>query len=323
MRDAPPLLGPLFWSLIAPAVLVAQDAPPTDDELLEHQIVSACGRLREAGRLVECSVLVAEAKSTKPRPSPAAAARSRPLPPADLCASLRESLRLVGHFYRCTECEEWHFNSASGFVVGKDGLVATCHHVIAPDEDMREAFLVVADLQGNVWPVEHVAAADAGGDVCVLATPGRDWAPLPLAASVRQGERIWCLSNPDHQFGFFSEGLVARRYLQRDPPPEGQKPQAPETVPARPWLHVTCDFAKGSSGAPIVDATGTVVGIAQSTTTVVYDETADLVDTQMVFKTATPASVLASLLPPPPAPAPSPSTPPSPEKAPEAGKTPK
>jgi hypothetical protein len=62
-------------------------------------------------------------------------------------------------------------------------------------------------------------------------------------------------------------------------------------------LHVTLQFAKGSSGAPIVDATGAVVGIAQSTTTVVYDETAELVDTQMVFRTATPSSVLAALLP--------------------------
>src|SRR5436190_23339811 len=49
-------------------------------------------------------------------------------------------------------------------------------------------------------------------------------------------------------------------------------------------LHVTCDFGKGSSGAPIVDTRGNVVGFAQSTTTLVYDEEADLVDTQMVFK---------------------------------------
>jgi len=79
--------------------------------------------------------------------------------------------------------------------------------------------------------------------------------------------------------------------------PEGTAAKPPDQVAPRTWLHVTCDFAKGSSGAPIVDTTGTVIGIAQSTTTVVYDEDAALVDTQMVFKTATPAAALAALLP--------------------------
>ncbi len=271
-----------------------------DDELLELQITRACAELHRGKRLVPCSELTAEAAEAKPFVQPVVPVRTQVLMPVDLCASLRTSVRIVGHYYLCTECDDWHFSGASGFCVGTDGIVATCHHVLAPDETMREAFLVVADLQGRVWPVEHVLASDALGDVCVLKTAETGCVPLPLARRVRQGERIFCLSHPDHQFGFFSEGLVARLYAQRDPLPEGSKAKPADQVAARPWLHVTCDFAKGSSGAPIVDATGTVVGIAQSTTTVVYDETAELMDTQMVFKTATPASVLQALLPAPP-----------------------
>lgn len=293
------------WSCIAlPGAIRAQATDAVvDDELLELQITRACAELHQGKRLVPCSQLTAEAALAKSFVLSVAPARTQVLAPVDLCASLRTSVRIVGHYYLCTECDDWHFSGASGFCVGTEGIVATCHHVLAPDETMREAFLVVADLQGHVWPVERVLASDALGDVCVLKTAETGCVPLPLARRVRQGERIYCLSHPDHQFGFFSEGLVARLYAQRDPAPEDSKPKPADLVAARPWLHVTCDFAKGSSGAPIVDATGTVVGIAQSTTTVVYDETAELADTQMVFKTATPAAVLQTLLPAPPQPA--------------------
>jgi hypothetical protein len=95
---------------------------------------------------------------------------------------------------------------------------------------------------------------------------------------------------------------VARQYLlrevlpDREPPAKEGEPGKPRYAPPVPFLHVTCDFCKGSSGAPIVDAMGNVVGIAQSTTTVVYDEAATPVDTQMVFKSATPAAALLELV---------------------------
>lgn len=294
------VLFPLLASaLLAPSMAAQQPEPSVDDELLELQITRACAALHADGSLVACSKLVEQARTARsfavPAVAPAPAAG--PLAPADLCSRLRQSVRIVGHYFLCKECDDWHFSGASGFVVGASGLVATCHHVLAADETMRDAFLVCADLQGRVWPVERVLAADAGSDLCVLLTAERDAVPLPLAPRVRQGERIYCLSHPDHQFAFFSEGLVARLYAQRDPVPEGTKAPPADQVPARRWLHVTCDFAKGSSGAPIVDALGAVVGIAQSTTTVVYDEDAELVDTQMVFKTATPAGMLRALLP--------------------------
>ena len=60
-------------------------------------------------------------------------------------------------------------------------------------------------------------------------------------------------------------------------------------------LQVTCDFAMGSSGAPVTDDCGNVVGIAQSTSTVVVDPDADPVETQMISRSAVPAQVLRAL----------------------------
>jgi S1-C subfamily serine protease len=213
--------------------------------------------------------------------------RREPLAGAELYQLAAASLCIVGHYYLCDECEQWHFSGASGFWVAADGAVATCHHVLAPDDSMRAAFLVVADLTGQVWPVQKVLAANAATDLCVLQTPARERTPLPLRGDVRVGERVACLSHPDGQYGFYSEGVVARHFLLREPP------EAPEALP---WLHVTCDFARGSSGAPVVDACGNVIGIADATTTVVYDDDAEVIDTQMVFKTAAPAGALQVLL---------------------------
>ncbi len=293
----------VFAALMAAGLVlsaVAQELDPIgDDELLELHITQACGTLREQGKLVPCATLVAQAATAKTFAQAPTTEQVLPLEPTHVYELVRRSVRIVGHYYLCTKCDEWHFSGASGFCVGKDGIVATCAHVTAADETMREAFLVVADLQGHVWPVERVLANDEGADLAVLKTPESDCVPLALRGGVRVGERVYCLSNPDHQFGFFSEGIVARWFAQRDPVPEGETEKPADQVTPRPWLHVTCDFAKGSSGAPIVDCRGNVVGIAQATTTVVYDEEADVVDTQMVFKTATPAKALAALLPAP------------------------
>ena len=276
----------------------AQQPPCIDDELLELRITQACAKLRESGALVSCATLLGQTAG-KTFAMPRTAAQVQALEPSQVHERVQRSMRIVGHYYLCTECDEWHFAGASGFCVGKNGVVATCAHVLAADETMREAYLVTADLEGHVWAVESVLSKDEGADVAVLKTGETNSVPLALRGSVQVGERVYCLSNPDHQFGFFSEGLVARWFLQRDPVPEGSTPKPPDQVAPRTWLHVTCEFAKGSSGAPIVDSKGNVVGIAQSTSTVVYDEDAAVAETQMVFKIATPAMALVALLPEP------------------------
>jgi S1-C subfamily serine protease len=274
------------------ASVCAQQPEAVDDELLERRITEACARLHEDGHLRRSADLLAEVRAAGTCEPTVPPRRTGVMETVALRDLLAQSVRIVAHYYECSDCGEWHVSASSGFCLAADGAVATCLHVLEPDEVMRESFVVVADLAGKVWPVEHVVAADAAADVCVLSTSARDQVALPLRPAVAAGERIWCLSNPDHQFGFFSEGLVARRYVQRE---EGEGEPERRTT----WLHVTCDFARGSSGAPIVDAAGNVVALAQSTTTVVHDEDAVPPDTQMVFKTAAPAEAVLALLRPP------------------------
>jgi hypothetical protein len=183
------------------------------------------------------------------------------LDPPDLCERLRRSTFAVGTFYKCPDCGAWHFSSSSGFVVSDDGILCTCCHVItAQDEDLKEAYLIAADSNGHVYPVISVVAADTEADTCLIRINATELKPLPLRAGVRAGEQVYCLSHPGGYFFMFTQGMVARinQRTMTDTDAKGH----PNGALSRPilLLNITAEFAPGSSGAPVVDLAGNVVG---------------------------------------------------------------
>src|SRR5579862_8025434 len=186
------------------------------------------------------------------------------LEPPELCERLRESTLAVGSFYKCPDCGEWHFSSSTGFVVGESGVVCTCCHVILEeDEQVREGYLVAADAVGHVYPVQAVLAADTDADTCLIRIGATGLKPLALRTGVRPGETVYCLSHPGGYYFMFTQGLVARlnRRTNVDTAVNGHS-----DLPSRPilLLNITAEFAPGSSGAPVVDACGNVVGQVDS-----------------------------------------------------------
>lgn len=289
----------LLALLPAQAPAAGSSAAAIDDEQLELRITAACERLRQQGELVAFAALQQQARERAHCELAAAPLRTAAKTGPELYELVRQSALIVGHYYRCPECDDWHFTGASGFAVSTDGAVATCAHLLEDDPDMPTAFLVVADYDGRVWPVQQVLASDTETDVCILGTARAAQVPLPLRADARTGEPVWLLSNPDHQFAFFSQGIVARWYRWRDveaPAAHHRGAKTERRTPAPLWLHVTAAFGKGSSGGAVVDACGNVLGLAQSTVTMVYDDSVDKPDVQMVLNTASPASALQSLM---------------------------
>ena len=57
------------------------------------------------------------------------------------------------------------------------------------------------------------------------------------------------------------------------------------------FMAITADFAKGSSGCPVLDERGAVVGIVNNTESIYYDDDGKKkqMDLQMVVKNTTPA----------------------------------
>jgi serine protease Do len=132
----------------------------------------------------------------------------------------------------------------SGFVIDKSGRIATNLHVLGEGgaltallPDGRE----VSDIE--------VLATDGNHDLAVLRVRARDLAPLPLADSdrVQAGDRVVAIGHPLGLENTVSDGLIsAVRKLTDD-----------LTV-----LQISAPISPGSSGGPLFNERGEVIGIS-------------------------------------------------------------
>jgi tetratricopeptide (TPR) repeat protein len=132
----------------------------------------------------------------------------------------------------------------SGFFIDTDRIV-TNRHVI---EGAYRA--EVHSSNGNVYPVRGVLAVDAEGDIALLKidAPAVAVRPLPLdRTSPQEGESIVVIGNPLGLEGSVTNGIVS---AVRDIPTFGR------------IIQITAPISSGSSGSPVVNMNGQVIGIA-------------------------------------------------------------
>ena len=175
---------------------------------------------------------------------------------------------------------------ATGFVVHKDGVIVSNAHVLEAFRDMKAVGVMTSD--GRVFPVKAVLAADKINDAAVLKIEATDLTPLPLARSAPVGATVYCLSHPvmncmgtEHGFFAFTQGIVSGRYRTK------LMGDTPVNV-----LTITADYAQGSSGGPILNEYGAVVGIVCQTFAINDDDG----NNQLTWKFARPASSILPLL---------------------------
>ena len=132
----------------------------------------------------------------------------------------------------------------SGFFIDKDRVV-TNRHVI------DGAFRAEVHLSsGNSFQVKNVLAVDAEGDVALLKVdaPANLVRPLPLdRTSPQEGESIVVIGNPFGLEGSVTNGIVS---AVRDIPGFGR------------IIQITAPISPGSSGSPVVNMQGQVIGVA-------------------------------------------------------------
>ena len=132
----------------------------------------------------------------------------------------------------------------SGFFIDKDRVV-TNRHVI------DGAYRAQVHLNsGNTFPVKNVLAVDAEGDVALLRVEAPPHLVRPLLldpTSPQEGESIVVIGNPFGLEGSVTNGIVS---AVRDIPGFGR------------IIQITAPISPGSSGSPVVNMNGQVIGVA-------------------------------------------------------------
>lgn len=225
------------------------DPGPTDDErlrLLEDDLRG----LMASGRAVPVDELLTRA-GVEPIHVDVLSPANRPLRGDELFEQVRQSVVVMAGLEPRAEGPGHDLSLATGFVIHSAGLVVTNYHVV----DLPGAPVLAAQTpDGAVHPVTDLLAVSPFADIAICRLGGVDGlTPLPLLADARPGLRLHALSHPDGALYSLTEGILSRSFVHRA---DGQ---------AKTMFTTTVDFAVGSSGGPLVDDRGNVVGMVSST----------------------------------------------------------
>jgi len=132
----------------------------------------------------------------------------------------------------------------SGFLINNDGVILTNYHVIAEGSSA-----VVKLPDGTFYVVDGVLASDKVRDVAVIKAHGSNFRTLTLGNSdqLQVGEEVVAIGNPLSLESTVSNGIVSGIRTVQDK--------------GGAFLQVTTPISPGSSGGPLFNMAGEVVGI--------------------------------------------------------------
>lgn len=134
--------------------------------------------------------------------------------------------------------------TGSGFIASPDGKIISNYHVIE-----RAMSVTVKTLDGQTFAVTGFLAADKTNDLVVLKIDGEDLPYLEFSETAlpEQGSRVAVIGSPIGLQGTLTEGIVSA---------------IREMANGHYWLQMTAAISPGSSGSPVLNADGQVVGVA-------------------------------------------------------------
>ncbi len=152
-------------------------------------------------------------------------------------------------------CEVLVFNDSqiatsrgTGFFVTADGVVVTNYHVV------KGAKKVVVKL-GNVnYSVTSVLGYDAGKDIAILQTSAENVEFATVNTSYSVGDTVYTLGNPKGYENTFASGNISFAERIVADKNNGVK-----------YIQFTSPSSKGSSGGPLLDECGNVIGVVSMT----------------------------------------------------------
>lgn len=133
----------------------------------------------------------------------------------------------------------------SGFFISKNGDIITNRHVL---EGIHRAEIKTID--GKVYPITMIVSEDKEGDIirASVKIPSKSVRPLSVSTSTPEvGERIIAIGSPLGLERTVSDGIVS----------------AVRNIPGFGNIYqITAPLSPGSSGSPVVNMKGEVIGVA-------------------------------------------------------------
>lgn len=178
-------------------------------------------------------------------------ALNKQLVEADLISVLKKSTLIVNMAYLRSEDQTLQVNPATAYVIDEIGICVTNYHVMKEysGKDMYRSFSVMT-ADGKAYPLAKILACSESDDLVVFQVDikGDKLSALPLGNTVPKNTAIYVMGHPIGSFYRFSGGIVTDYSISR-------LADKPCNV-----MGITADFNVGSSGGPIVDEHGNVVG---------------------------------------------------------------
>jgi len=134
-------------------------------------------------------------------------------------------------------------SQGSGFIVRADGAVITNYHVISNAVDIK------VKAGDKVLDIEGLILTDKENDIVILKIKGEKLPTVKLGdiEKANIGEKVYVISSPKGLENTISEGILS-----------GIR----EITDKRKILQITAPVSSGSSGGPVFNKNGEVIGIA-------------------------------------------------------------
>lgn len=135
-------------------------------------------------------------------------------------------------------------SSGTGCVINKNGIILTSSHVVD-----NASYIEVTTSKGETYKAEIIKSENTNNDLTLLKI--KPEAPLPViklgdSSLVKVGQKVLAIGNPFGFNGTLTTGIVSRIDYERNK------------------IQTDAAINPGSSGGPILNANGEVIGISQS-----------------------------------------------------------
>lgn len=227
-----------------------------DDTKLFEDFMAKLRELSKAGRCLAHEKLTDKMKSGTKVKQALAAPGDKALSPEEVYKLALPSVFVVGSVFKDKDGEWQDGLYATAWVAGSDGVLVTNWHVFE-DLEPNEVFGAL-DHKGNVYPVTDFLGGDKTADIAVFKIDAKGLVPLPVAAEYAAvGSWVGVLSHPGDNFFLYTTGGVTRYSTNEND--DGKRER---------WMGLTAEFAGGSSGSPVLNKFGAVVGMSALTLTI-------------------------------------------------------